>query len=301
MREFVILLYHGVTSAKPFGVHNMSKKHIPVSEFEAQMKYLSEHRTVLRMSELAGAWEDPPGQPPVVVTFDDGFENNYTQAFPVLKKYGVPATFYVSTELLDSRGVFWVDKIEYHVNETTQDVFESALLGRTWPLGDSEQKIKALLEIKRVLKADCLQAEGVIEEMERSLGVPPRYDYPDYRTLSRDQILEMTASGLCEFGAHGLDHQILGHLEEAEQRRQITGSRQSLENILQRPVDLFAYPEGGEGHFNQTTIDILREEKFKSSPTAVFGKNSSEISPFLWRRNMVGFTADFGTCLGGQE
>ncbi len=298
MSRFVILLYHGVTEQNHRGIENSSRKQIPAGEFKRQMERLAAEYQVLSLRELVRlSSRRALPESSVAVTFDDGFENNYNVAFPILERLRIPATFFLSSGHIGTERVFWVDKVEYLLNETAQADFFLPALQLGFLLRTPDDRRAALCQIKAALKQTPGLIEPVLAQMQQRLGVDPRYDYPDYRTLSWDQVRQMRRSGLCEFGAHTVDHAILTHLSREGKESQIQGSRQAIERQLGEPVDLFSYPEGQEGHFDEETVALLRSAGFSLSCTALFGFNTDETSPFHLRRNMVEFTAPFEKCL----
>jgi peptidoglycan/xylan/chitin deacetylase (PgdA/CDA1 family) len=296
---FVILLYHGVTRSQHRGIENYSRKHLMADEFARQMATLAERYHVMSFRELLER-KRKADLPPrtVAVTFDDGFENNYSTAYPILKQYNVPATFFLATGFIGKERVFWVDKLEYLLNETPQGTIELKMLGNRHPLRSLEEREAAVRSIKQQLKSDSSLVDDVIAELEQVTEVPLAYDYEDYRTMTWDQAREMEASGLCDFGAHTVDHAILSHLSTQEQRYQIVNSQSVLQAELNQAVDLFSYPEGQPDHYSDETIRLLKEAGFVASPSAVFGLNHLSTSNFHLRRNMVGFAASFEECLG---
>lgn len=298
--SFVILLYHGVSSGVHRGIENASKKHIPTDEFDAQMALLCAEYNVLPFDELLlrqTLGKLPPRS--VAVTFDDGFANNATDALPVLVKHGIPATFYLSTGFIDSAQTFWVDKLEYLINETSLLSVELPRLSRRLSLATDVDRLQSLKDLKHAAKQCPGLAQDLVRELETRLGVAPRYDYPDYRTLTWDQVRFMKASGLCAFGAHTVNHTILSHLSVDEQESEIRLSKIELETQLEETTTLFSYPEGQWHHFTEETIRLVKGAGFASSPTAVFGRNYLDTSPFELKRNMVGFSASFEACLEG--
>jgi len=296
--KFVILLYHGVTNQKHGGIQNCSQKHIFSKDFQNQMKVLSNNYNVLAFNELIRLKKS--GKLPnnsVSVTFDDGFANNYSIAFPILKKYEIPATFYLSTGFINSHRTFWVDKVEYLLNETEEPVIEIDSLEKEFFIRSIEEKMGALREIKSQLKADSNLIEPLVQELEQKAKIFPKYDYKDYAMLTWDNVRSMDHSGLCEFGAHTVDHVILSHLSKTNKEYQICTSKKMLEDELEHEITLFSYPEGQKDQYDSETISILRKAGFNSSPTAIFGVNNQYISNFKLFRNMVGFKAPFKKCL----
>jgi peptidoglycan/xylan/chitin deacetylase (PgdA/CDA1 family) len=93
-----ILFSHGVTKEISQGIENYSGKHINAEVFEEQMDYIARYLNPICVQQLMAslkAGSFTPGS--VAVTFDDGYENNYTTAWPILEKYQIPATIYLTT------------------------------------------------------------------------------------------------------------------------------------------------------------------------------------------------------------
>ena len=109
-----ILCYHGVTKYKNYGVVNFSKKHISKNEFYQQIKYIKKNFNILSIEEIYThiLKKIPFKKNSVSITFDDGFKNNFDVAVPILKKFQVPAIFYICPQIIEKQEMFWVDKIE---------------------------------------------------------------------------------------------------------------------------------------------------------------------------------------------
>ena len=110
MDKSYILLYHGVTNSDSIGIENSSGKHIKAEEFESQMKWLSENKKVVSLKEVNKV------KGSVAITFDDAFKNVHDVALPILKKYDLPSTFFITTGFVENKRLFWVDKVEHMIN-----------------------------------------------------------------------------------------------------------------------------------------------------------------------------------------
>lgn len=308
-QSFKILLYHGVTTAKQKGIENFSQKHISLKDFKRQMNYLASNYDVRSLRDLLKLkHEKRIPKDAIAVTFDDGFKNNYLNAYPILSKYNIPATFYLSTRFIGSDEVFWVDKIEYLINKTTRDKLYIQMLGAEYQLesaqGEMEStknKISAILDIKSKLKCTPALINATIIELEEKCETDKRYIHEDYKTMDWDDVRDMDRTGIFEFGSHTVDHEIMSHLHREQKKYQIYSSKHILEKELGKKIDLFSYPEGQDEHFDRETIEILKSAGFISSPSAIFGTNYVDTDNFRLKRNMVGYTAPFDACIEGDE
>lgn len=292
MIDCSILLYHGIHADDlDLGLMNSSGKHISRARFDAEMAWLSQHRPMVSMLDIAAASHGgaPLPEGAVAVTFDDGFLNNFDQAWPVLERYGVPATIYIATGYIGTGRMIWTDRLEALMLRTTKSQLEFD--GEVWSLATGKDRVMSLTGIKRRLKGvGHSQKEAHLDEIEAALGLTVGPDHALHAFMTWDDVRQMAKSPLIDFGAHTVDHVSLARVPEPEMQQQIRNSVAKLEQELQAPCDLFSYPEGQAGDYNDAVIAFLKAEGFNHSPTAIDGINHIPgTDPFHLKRFMVGF------------
>ncbi len=154
--EIVILLYHGVTSSESEGIENYSGKHISNDVFAKQMNYISKNCNPISMNEYLHFVENGYDMPPssVIISFDDGFKNNFSVAAPILEEFNIPAIFYVSSGIVNTDLMFWVDIIEDCLNKSKVNKFEIKLSKvEKFVFDNNRQKINAVEKIKQYCKS----------------------------------------------------------------------------------------------------------------------------------------------------
>lgn len=296
MSGYDVLLYHGVHGGDvDIGPRNSSGKHIARRLFVQQMQWLSMNRTLVSMSDIDRAYQGEGTIPDdaVAVNFDDGFLNNFTQAWPVLEEFGVPATIYLATGFIGSGRMVWSDRLEAAILNATQPDISVHIDGqlRSWPLSSDRDRVTAFGEIKALCKAmaDAIK-EKTVTDVETQTGFVPDPGHPLYAFMNWHQVREMNASSLIDFGGHTIDHVSLGRVPKDEMRRQIDVSLDRISKELDDPCRHFSYPEGQAGDYNGDVIAHLRSRNITLSPSAIDGRNSfPETDPFHIRRIMVGF------------
>ena len=149
-----ILLYHGVTRSQAIGLENISGKHIQAEEYFNQMQWLKNNAYVISMEEVYEIITKKKfPKKAVAVTFDDGFENNFTEAFPVIADLEIPTTFYISSAMIGTQNMFWVDQLEDCINNSKLDAIKIYLDDkRQFNIKLIEDKVKALSVIKSFCK-----------------------------------------------------------------------------------------------------------------------------------------------------
>ena len=275
-RRFLVLCYHRVNDdGHPFFAGT------PLALFRRQMEALRRHFKVLPLAELAerARRKDLPGNG-VAVTFDDGYRDNYENAFPILRDLGLPATIFLTTDSLDRDALLWHDRVfdAFHRTRKSEARFENDVL----LLGPADRRAslgRVLARLRRSSPEDRdLRIGSLLEELGIEPGIPKGWE-----KLAWPQVREMTSRGI-SFGAHTLDHPILTFVSREEARRQIRESKARIETELGSQVTMFAYPNGGAGDFDDSTRKIVEEEGLSLAVTTLAGANDAETDPYTLRR-----------------
>ena len=295
-KPFTILLYHGVYEDDlALNGRNKSGKHIARDRFERQMAWLADNKPVISLTTAVeahyGRGEIEPGS--VVITFDDGFLNNFLTAWPVLEQHNIPATFYLATGFIGTGRMIWSDVLESAFLGTTREVLDlSEATGLApLPLDSEAARQSAFLAVKAYCKRlPNQQMRELVDVIAAELSAAPDVDDPLYAFMNWDHVRDMNRSPLVSFGAHTVDHVSLANVPEDVMRFQIDKSVATLEDELQEPCSLFSYPEGQARDFNASVITYLKGRGFNHAPTAMTGVNDlDDTDPFHLYRSMVGF------------
>ena len=278
-RTCQILAYHRVNDEKdPFFPG------LPTSQFARQMEVLAERFTLCSLDRLLQGMES--GDLPehgVAVTFDDGYRDNYVNAFPILKRYAVPATIFLTTGVIGCHKPLWHDRIFSMLRETRIPELSSFGPDRmTLSLRSLADKLKSQRQILEHLW--CLGAEAresTIAELSHRLGTDETKR--DALMLSWEEVSEMSREGI-KFGAHTVNHPVLSRLGPEEVRREVYGSKSAIEAALNTAVTHFAYPVGRGVDFTAATKRIVQEAGLSCGLTMIFGNNPPGTDSYEIRR-----------------
>ncbi len=264
-RPLTILVYHRVAGPDPLSI-------TPVLPdlFERQVAHLARHYNVVTLERVLDLWAAGEPHPAncVVLTFDDGYRDNYLAAFPILRKYGVPSTVFLTVGSIGTGNALWFDRVFHLLDRTERSFVEIDGLEGRLRLGDVCDKASAASALLSHFKRLGMnEREREIARLRERLGVRSE---ADGRRLMLDwpQIREMAAAGI-RFGAHTRSHTILTRMTADQMRDELVAPKQDIEGQLGQPVRTFAYPNGEVGDYNPAAIELLRATGYEAAVTTV--------------------------------
>jgi peptidoglycan/xylan/chitin deacetylase (PgdA/CDA1 family) len=280
-----VLVYHRVQKAEG---HAFDKDVIEATpdEFDEQVGMLKRRHTVVDGEELAALVEKPGTLRgfPVAITFDDGYRDNYTNAFPILRSHGVRATFFLPTDLIGTRRLPWWDQVASAVRRSTRRELRfvypaAAVIAREGAL--LEQAIRAVLRL--YTRDPTVDIERYLAEVERACDVTLEPESAEPQFMSWDEAREMERGGMA-IGSHTHTHRILANLGPGDQRAECVDSMARLRERGLSPAGL-AYPVGGLASFTKETVEVARAAGYRYAVSNYGGINvPAETDAFDVRR-----------------
>lgn len=202
------------------------------------------------------------------LTFDDGYEDNYSQALPILQRHGVTSTFFVASGYLNG-GVMWNDIIIESIRRTSLDVLDLSSLGLgIFNLSGAEQR---RIAIETLIGATKYRVWAERQQIVESIAELAGGMIPLDLMMSSEQVLGLRRAGML-IGAHTVSHPILARLPEAEVRQEIADGRDFLEGVIKERVRLFAYPNGKPGEdYRPVDVSTVRQLGFDAAMSTAWG------------------------------
>lgn len=248
-------------------------------QFDWMVSFISRNYTVMTFGEATARLRSgtlPPAS--ACITFDDGYLDNATVAYPILKKYGVPATFFIATSFSDG-GRMWNDNIIEAVRHAKQDKLDLERFGLgTHPTGTSAERKQTIQNILQSLKyRPHSERQTTAAEIAEASNLS---DHPELMMSRQD--IRMLAGGGMEIGAHTHTHPILYSLPDAEAEHEIVHGKAALEALLDQAVISFAYPNGNtRTDMRQTHLGMIEKAGFQAAATTDWGVATIDTNPYL--------------------
>lgn len=215
----------------------------------------------------------------ICLTLDDGYKNNYSLAYPILKKHNIPFTIYVSTSYPDQTAIFWWFALEDLL--TSQPEIQFSFKGNNYHYNLSQLNNNIFNQIALLfIESNIQERDYLIQE----LFVKYNIDYNKYTKslgLTWHEIKELAKDSLVTIGAHTHNHLALSCQSEFTAEQEIKLSKEKLEDNLGQPVFHFAYPYGGRNACSYREFELLQKLNFKTATTTRFGNIFKEHANFL--------------------
>lgn len=302
-KKTIILAYHSITNeSKKEQKKHYLELHLNSKKFKRQIEYLTAKYKVISLDTFVESIVNKRKLPlySVVVTFDDGYMNNFTCAFPILRSLRVPATIFLTTNFIGTQKAFWWDGVEYAIRNIRRENIKLYMDGRevNLSLRDLKDKIGSLAYISEFRK-NLSEDEGktFIEEIMRKLDCDlneATQKEKDYLALDWDKVREMKGAGI-SFGSHTANHVILTRCSKEQAEKEIYESKRKIEAELGEECKFFCYPNG---NFNKTVKEVLMKVGFLCALTLASGMNDLQTDPYEVRRIGISNSDDFLSFLG---
>jgi peptidoglycan/xylan/chitin deacetylase (PgdA/CDA1 family) len=262
------LLYPGLISAGP-------------SEFEEQMRFLAARHRPLSLEELLAVRRGEATLPlrSVLVTFDDGYRDFATEAWPILKRQGIPVVLFVPTAYPGDPGrAFWWDRLYSALSSAAPTRAIETPVG-TFRLVSSTDRLSAYRRLRSLVKSlPHAEAMAVVDDLCDSLGALPARS----AVLSWSELRRLQADGVA-LAPHSRTHPLLDRIPVEAARKEILGSLEDLTREVGPVPRVFAYPAGGE---NPKVTRVLAAEGFELAFTTERGTNDLQHTNWLRLRRI---------------
>ncbi|MGD0400719.1 MAG: polysaccharide deacetylase family protein [Syntrophobacteraceae bacterium] len=291
-RNLIVLTYHRIVPREQCPDGLRPENTLFVDEFEMQMAFVSRRYKVLTGEQvraiITGAATIPRYS--LAISFDDGYENNYLHAFPVLQRYGLKAIFFVTTGRLDREARhFWWDRLDWlHSRVSTEDI--AGELRRLDPylhvLNDTHIRLyfKTLPGSRQTEILDRLEQRFGTAEISSENRII-------FDSMSWDQVRSMASAGMT-IGSHTVSHQILSAAGSAQVYTEVFSSRQRIQEETGQECWCFCYPNGERWDFRPSDEHAVLRAGYLCAFALIPGAISNHTSRYALPRIPIMETGD---------
>lgn len=263
--KLIILMYHRVLAdPDPY-----LEDDVDVEAFDWQMSIIHKYYNNLPLPEAVSRLKT--GTLPsrtVCITFDDGYQDNYSLALPILQKWNLTATFFIASGFLNG-GRMWNDTVIESIRRTKKEELDLSHIGLGAVLaGNESNRVKLIDGLLGKLKYDPMELRlDKVNELAKVASV----DLPKNLMMTTDQV-KLLSSNNMDIGAHTKNHPILTSIPSDQAFDEVIKSRDELADMLGQKIRSFAYPNGKPGRdYDQQHVNMMKQAGFELAVSTAWG------------------------------
>lgn len=297
MPKLLVLVYHRILPEVTFNPLNTV---VSVRTFIRQLDTLACKYPMISlqdaMAQCRSGRETAGVQ--VVLTFDDGYWDSYEVAFPILQKKGLPAAFFVVTNYIDSDRPVWDWEIVMLLN-AHREITDVEVEGIALRQKRNEPRMTfAGRVLERIKSADMETTRKVVEILKRqSRDYPGLHSLEDGACMRWEQVRTMCQNGM-EIGSHSQSHRSLARIPLEEAIREITKSKQIIEDNTKGNCAHFAFPFGSKTDYSEVLVGYVKRAGFETCLLNIHGYNHLREDAFCFKRIIMTESTSLAYLLG---
>ena len=284
----LIVTYHRVLPKTEADETVQAGMYVDPSAFASHLVFLKKHfvlRPLSAVMENSVVSKASQPRPDCFLTFDDGWRDFYTHAFPILKAHNAPATVFLPTDYIGTDKRFWTDRLAHLLskrngNEPVNRSSEQRTVNSIEKLkGRLNARLEAAVEMLKPRRNE--EIEGILQELAARWDVESETGGRVF--LTWEEVREMAASGLVTYGSHSASHRILTTLADSDVEQELSVSREKLlsEGVAKPEFIPFCYPNGD---YNETILRLTRNTGYSLAVTTDKGWVNSKSDKFRLAR-----------------
>jgi peptidoglycan/xylan/chitin deacetylase (PgdA/CDA1 family) len=304
-----VVIYHRIVADNPASGDRFEiEKGISATDFEQQMCFLLRHFTPVSASRIQSSLSK---EIQFAVTLDDGYEDNYLVAAPILKKLGIPATFYVVSDFVGTDRLFWWEQVaelmrrnnkpELDMQAVIPGLYQTDGLTNVFPLRSHDERDYAYEQLcAHIRKGPHVDIPLHIKHLADYFDVPVREQGRHYGLMNWQQLNDLVRQGF-EIGGHSASHCNVVGADETLLQRELVASVNIIEARIDAPVESFAYPYGMFEASSKVVTSMLDSTNCKAAFTTVQGVVSAGLPAYELPRTQLNRSYHFACAFNLQD
>ncbi|MFK7913284.1 MAG: polysaccharide deacetylase family protein [Pseudomonadales bacterium] len=280
--RIAVLTIHSVLDEDALDDFRPMRKYLELAKFRENLEFLQQRATFLSLSQALDILEGKaePVANGIVLTFDDGYMNNFSLALPVLKALGIPATFFLVTSRVENRRPFWFDRIDFALQKNLSERFRIRVCGKTVNVeGTSPAQLrKAMLASFRILMSEGYNDRDLDDHVDEMLAPLEALqgqrliDYYDEDSpcaiVTLPVLKQAIKSDLVTIGSHTHHHVRLTTMPDIDAIEELRRSAEWITSRTGTTPDFFCYPNGS---YDRRTGGLIQAAGYRAALTCVEG------------------------------
>jgi len=290
--KLIVLTYHRIL---PSAGHNPLNTAVSERAFIKQVELVARKAGIISLSDAAGQCMSGRIKRGLqaVISFDDGYSDNYGTAFPLLKRKGIPAVFSVSTAYISAGQPLWDSEAIMRIMRGNIGRIDAE--GFTIERGMAESARSFAFRVFDGLKSkDFAVIEKVLEFLREK---DPCSGAEEGRCMTREQVKELSDAGM-EIGSHAVTHRSLARIPFAEAESEVNASKAEIEKVTGRRCAHFAFPFGSARDYNAELVECVRKAGYGTCLLNIHGYNRMAAGIFALKRTIMEEDTDVRFILG---
>tara|TARA_B110000977_G_C11005133_1_gene465439 strand:- start:359 stop:1363 length:1005 start_codon:yes stop_codon:yes gene_type:complete len=282
------VMYHGVVSNDSC---YFSPRHINLKQFEQQLKYYKKNFTIITCEEAFKklSHKEKLSQKYLTISFDDGYKNNLTTALPLLEKYNIPTTFFISSICA--------------INNEMNYLWSETIAALNYFYKDGAVKINNLvlkkLKNENISITDYIKSlpyeerDEVLHQIEKKYNLKAKIEsLPEevWKLLNPNEVIELSKSAIATIGSHGHNHFNLSQIEPKAALEELRSSKELLSELIKSEINLIAYPDGS---YNSVVKNISKELKYTGQFAVDYKLSDDHTDLKIMNRHGISSTTNF--------
>lgn len=294
--KILILVYHRVIPAFDLGLLNNT---VSMRTFQWQICALAKRFPIISLSEAVNQCVSGSVKAKIqlVLTFDDGYYDNYEIIFPFLQKNGLPAAFFLIADYINSGGPLWDLQIT-NILQGDSSLKSIEIGNRIIQQGTIEPRISFILRVMDKMKPINFSGrQEIISSLRDKSKTGAEFNYTMDRCMTWEEAREISRAGM-EIGSHSLSHRSLTMIPLSEAKEEIKKSKEIIEHNIKNPCRHFSFPFGGRQDYNQLLVDYVKGAGYESCLLNVHGYNHLKEESFCFKRIIMEETTNIAYLFG---
>lgn len=300
INKVTIIMFHAVGANEIGGsLPDGYNFYINKKSFEKKIKFFRKYN-IVSLSEFAifrKRKQIPPNS--IILTFDDGYDHD--DAYEVLKRYGIPATVFLTTDYVSSNNLLPLNDMYFSIVNSKEKSIRLALTPQgqimEFDLTTVRKKQEAIIALNKVIKGMPHNEQlDFVEEIKEKAGKQEEDHAQEFKMLTWGEIKRMAQDGLISFGSHTKTHCILSAESSEDAFIEVKESKEIIEKQVGKVVRVFSYPNGTKNDYTKRHIEMLKGLGYEYACTTQYGFNDLNTNPFELKRIGYNYPNYFLAC-----